>query len=134
MADRYLKASDPTTAGTLYHLILEKAPERFEGWWLEWDSDGDISPALSNCVEGLGLCLEEVEDAVVIARQHFADVPGLVLDFANRLVDSDHGEVAGAYMTDWLWPAGVPRAVRGEMAVCTWFRCREEAKLAAHAT
>lgn len=207
MANRYLMVDDPTTAGTLYHLILEKALVHFEGWWPEWDSEGDVSTALSACAEGLGECLEEVEDeetrqpwldvlleaeltdirhggidfiwragdlvleqateeewtriearlrreiessgdwphgvlvrfltarlqmagqeseakafilahgtakqkaflllelgrideAVEIARRHFADLPGLVLDFANRMVDAGHGEAAVAFMVE----------------------------------
>jgi tetratricopeptide (TPR) repeat protein len=93
MADRYLAAGDRATAGTLYHLILEKALVHFEGWWPEWDSEGDVSSALSACAEGLGECLEEVEDEET--RQPWLDV---LLE--AELTDIRHGGI------DYIWPAG----------------------------
>jgi uncharacterized Zn finger protein len=93
MANRYLVAGDPTTAGTLHHLILEKALVYFEGWWPEWDSDGDVSSALSACAEGLGECLEEVEDEET--RQ-----PWLEVLLEAELLDIRQGGI------DFIWPAG----------------------------
>jgi hypothetical protein len=93
MAGRFLTAGDPTTAGALYHLILEKALIRFEGWWPEWDSDGDVSSALSKCAEGLGECLEEVEDEET--RQ-----PWLEVLLEAELLDIRYGGI------DFVWPAG----------------------------
>ena len=188
-------------------LVTLKALVHFEGWWPEWDGDGDVSRALSACAEGLGECLAEVKDeetrqlwlevlleaevldirqggigfiwpagdlvleqakeeewtriearlrreiegsgdwahgilvrfltarlqmtgqeseanafilahgtakqkaflllelgrideAVEIARRHFADLPGLVLDFVNRMVDAGHSEAAVAFMVE----------------------------------
>ena len=46
------------------------------------------------------LGLGRIEEAVEIARQHFANLPGLVMDFANALVDAGHGAVAVAYMAE----------------------------------
>jgi len=206
-ADRYLEVDNPTAAGALYHLILDETLSRFEGWWLEWDRDGDIMCVLGDCVEGLDHCLARVsdpetrrpwlevlleaeledirlggvdfawpagdavlrqatdeewtwiearlrremqrardwgrealvgfltarlemtgrgteagafvlehgtprqraflliqlgrvEEAVNIARQHFADLPGLVTQFADALVEAGHGEAAMAYMAE----------------------------------
>ncbi|HET90512.1 MAG TPA: hypothetical protein ENN99_07220 [Chloroflexi bacterium] len=44
------------------------------------------------------LHLGRIEEAVSIAAEHFADLPGLVIDFANALVETGHGEAAVAYM------------------------------------
>ena len=44
------------------------------------------------------LDLGRVEESVELARQHFAGLPGLVIDFANALVDAGHGAVAVAYI------------------------------------
>jgi uncharacterized Zn finger protein len=46
------------------------------------------------------LNLGRVEEAVEVARQHFASLPGLVIDFANALVQAGHGAVAAAYMAE----------------------------------
>ncbi len=207
MADRYLEAGSPETAGALYHLILAETLSRFEDWWLDWDRGADIQRVLGDCAEGLEQCLEQVsdpairrpwlealleakledtrlggvdfawpagevvlrqatdeewgwiearvqqeiqkardwahgvlvefintrlaesgreaeaeaftlaqgtpsqqafllvrldrvEEAVEIARQHFTKLPGLVIDFANALVEAGHGEVAAAYMVE----------------------------------
>jgi uncharacterized Zn finger protein len=41
-----------------------------------------------------------VEEAVEVAREHFTSLPGLIIDFANALVDAGHGAVAAAYMAE----------------------------------
>jgi uncharacterized Zn finger protein len=46
------------------------------------------------------LDLGRVEEAVQVAHQHFASLPGLVIDFANALADAGHGTVAAAYMAE----------------------------------
>jgi len=46
------------------------------------------------------LDLGRVEEAVEVAHQHFASLPGLVIDFANALVDAGHGAAAAAYMAE----------------------------------
>lgn len=46
------------------------------------------------------LKLGRIGEAVEIARQHFAGLPGLVLDFANRLEEAGHGDVAVAYVAE----------------------------------
>jgi uncharacterized Zn finger protein len=46
------------------------------------------------------LDLGRVEEAVEVAHQHFAGLPGLVIDFANALVDAGHGATAAAYMAE----------------------------------
>ena len=86
MANRYLMVDDPTTAGTLYHLILERALVHFDG--------------TAKQKAFLLLELGRIDEAVEIARSHFADLPGLVLDFANRMVDAGHGEAAVSFMVE----------------------------------
>ncbi len=44
--------------------------------------------------------LGRVEEALDIARQHFANLPGLVQRFADALVEAGHGEAAAAYMAE----------------------------------
>ncbi len=44
--------------------------------------------------------LSRVGEAVNIARQHFASLPGLVNRFADALVEAGHGEAAVAYMVE----------------------------------
>ncbi|MFC2036948.1 hypothetical protein ACFLYD_03115, partial [Chloroflexota bacterium] len=46
------------------------------------------------------LGLGRVEEAVEVARQHFASRPGLVIDFANAMADAGHGAVAAAYVAE----------------------------------
>jgi uncharacterized Zn finger protein len=93
VADRYLQLGEFTAAGGLYHLILEETLSRFEGWWLEWDEDGDILGVLSGCAEGLDACLEQVDDPEI--RQPWLDV---LLE--TKLEDTRLGG------TDFAWPAG----------------------------
>jgi len=208
-ADGYLEAGDPITAGALYHLILDEALVRIEGW-LQWDENGDISGVLQDCAEGLDRGLEaavadeltrqgwlevlleaelenirlggvdlaypagevvlrratapewvwiedrlrealqganewtrgalvhyiaarrelmgqaaeadafmlehgtpqqrafllaergRIDEAVAIAEQHFTDLPGLVIQFADALVKAGHREAAAAYMAGQL--------------------------------
>ncbi len=45
------------------------------------------------------VALGGVEEALRIAEQHFTDLPGLVIRFADVLVRAGHGEAAVAYMT-----------------------------------
>jgi uncharacterized Zn finger protein len=93
VADRYLDTGDSTTAGKLYHLILGKGLVHFESWWSEWDSDGDISLAFSECAAGLGQCLERV--AHTETRQ-----PWLEVLLEAYLEDIRQGGI------DFFWPAG----------------------------
>ena len=44
--------------------------------------------------------LGRVGEAVEVARQHFANLPGLVKRFADALVEAGHGEAAVAYMAE----------------------------------
>ena len=44
--------------------------------------------------------LGRVEEAVDVARQHFAKLPGLVTRFADALVEAGHEEAAVAYMAE----------------------------------
>ncbi|HBY99399.1 MAG TPA: hypothetical protein DEP84_36590 [Chloroflexi bacterium] len=44
------------------------------------------------------LDLERVDEAVRIAEQHFTDLPGLVKQFADALVQAGYGEAAAAYV------------------------------------
>ena len=46
------------------------------------------------------LDLGRVEEAVEVASQHFASLPGLVIDFANALVGAGHGAAAATYMAE----------------------------------
>jgi uncharacterized Zn finger protein len=111
MANRYLVAGAPTTAGTLYHLILEKALVHFEGWWPEWDGDGDVSSALSACAEGLGECLAEVENEET--RQ-----PWLEVLLEAELLDIHHGGI------DFIWPAGNLVLEHASDEEWTWIEAR----------
>lgn len=92
-AERYLEVDNPTAAGALYHLILDETLSRFEGWWLEWDQDGDILCALGDCAEGLDRCLDRVSD--LETRQLWLEV---LLE--AKLEDIRLGGV------DFAWPAG----------------------------
>jgi uncharacterized Zn finger protein len=42
------------------------------------------------------------EEAIAIAQEHFSDLPGLVIDFANALVEADAGATAEAYLARLL--------------------------------
>jgi tetratricopeptide (TPR) repeat protein len=46
------------------------------------------------------LDLGRVEEAVEVAHQHFASLPGLVIDFANAMADTGHSAVAAAYVAE----------------------------------
>jgi uncharacterized Zn finger protein len=46
--------------------------------------------------------LGRVDESIDVARQHFADLPGLVIDFADAVVNAGHGEKAAAYMAEQL--------------------------------
>jgi hypothetical protein len=46
--------------------------------------------------------LGRVDESIDVARQYFADFPGLVTDYADALVDAGHGAKAAAYMTEQL--------------------------------
>lgn len=46
--------------------------------------------------------LGRVDESIDVARQHFADLPGLVTDYADALVDAGHGERAAAYVDEQL--------------------------------
>ena len=72
MADCYLEAGTPTTAGAIYHLVLSETRSRFEDWRLEWDEDGDIQNVLDKCAEGLDNCLEQVRDPAIRQPAKFA--------------------------------------------------------------
>jgi uncharacterized Zn finger protein len=92
-ADRYLEVDNPTAAGALYHLILDETLSRFEGWWLEWDRDGDVLCVLGDCAEGLDRCLDQVSD--LETRQLWLEA---LLE--AELEDIRLGGV------DFAWPAG----------------------------
>jgi uncharacterized Zn finger protein len=42
------------------------------------------------------------EEAIAIAQEHFSDLPGLVIDFANALVEAGAGATAEAYLASLL--------------------------------
>ena len=46
------------------------------------------------------LGLGRIEEAVEIAREHFAGLTGLVISFANAMTDAGHGAVAAAYVAE----------------------------------
>jgi len=111
VADRYLEAGNPITAGALYHLILQETLSRFEDWWLEWDEDGDIQRAVSGCAERLDQCLEEVDDPE--ARQSWLEV---LLE--AELEDIRLGGV------DFAWPAGDVVLRQATEEEWTWIEAR----------
>jgi uncharacterized Zn finger protein len=116
MALRYQEAGDSTTAGRLYHLILEKTLVHFEGWWTEWDSEGDISRVASDCIEGLAVCLENVEDPEtrrpwleVLLEAYFEDIRQGGIDY---FWSADGYLLEQATDEEWRW---IERQVREEM-------------------
>jgi uncharacterized Zn finger protein len=125
LADRYLEADNPLTAGALYHLIFRETLSRFEDWWLEWDEEGDIMGVLSGCAEGLDACLEQVNDPEI--RQPWLEVllEGDLED--TRLGGTEFAWLAGDVVlrqaTDEEWP-WIEARVRQEMqrASSTWAR------------
>ncbi len=119
MADRYLEAGVPTTAGTLYDLILRETLARIEDWWLEWDEDGDIQGVLSRCAEGLDNCLGKVHDPAT--RRAWLEV----------LLEAELEDIrlGGA---DFVWPAReiVLRQATDEEWAWIQTRVREEVQRA----
>ncbi len=116
VADRYGAAGDYTTAGRLYHLILEKALVHFEGWWTEWDSEGDIARVVSDCIEGLAACLENVEDTETrrpwleaLLEAYFEDIRQGGIDY---FWSADGYLLEQATDEEWCW---IEREVRQEM-------------------
>ena len=107
MADGYLEAHTPVTAGALYDLILRETLSRFEDWWLEWDRDSDILRVLGDCAEGLDQCLDQVSDPGV--RQ-----PWLEVLLNAQLEDVHLGGV------EFAWPAGDVVLRRATDAEWTW--------------
>ncbi len=110
-ADRYLEVDNPTVAGALYHLILDETLSRFEGWWLEWDRDGDLLCVLGDCAEGLDHCLDRVSDSET--RQ-----PWLEALLEAELEDIRLGGV------DFAWPAGDVVLRQATDEEWTWIEAR----------
>jgi uncharacterized Zn finger protein len=110
-ADRYLEVDNLTAAGALYHLILDETLSRFEGWWLEWDRDGDIMCVLGGCAEGLDRCLDRISDAET--RE-----PWLEVLLEARLEDIRLGGV------DFAWPAGDVVLRQATDEEWTWIEAR----------
>ena len=110
-ADRYLEAGNTTAAGAVYHLILDEVLSRFEGWWLEWDRDGDILCVLGDCAEGLDRCLDQITE--IETRR-----PWLEVLLEAELDDIHQGGV------DFAWPAGDVVLRRATNEEWTWIEAR----------
>ncbi|MBN1656956.1 MAG: hypothetical protein JXA93_01070 [Anaerolineae bacterium] len=103
-------------AGWRWTNRFSKVLVHFEGWWPEWDGNGDVSSAVSDCIEGLAVCLEKVEDAKtrqpwleVLLAAYFEDVRQGGIDY---LGSADGHLLEQATDEEWRW---IDKEVREEI-------------------